>query len=133
MTTRLRFAICTVALLAVPGCGGDAGSFGADYAEMDTGGGGPSNEGSGGGGGFDESAVRLTAPESSRNFVFIANTAAGTLAKVAVSGDSVVITTVRVGAEPTEVETSSVNDVAFADGCGQRRFFQQEPDGAAVV
>lgn len=78
--------------------GSDTGDVGADF--------GNDNDG------FDETALRLTAPTSSRNFVFIANTSNGTLAKVAVQGDSIVISTVRVGALPSEVRTTPESDVA---------------------
>lgn len=108
-----RTLLCLLIGLAAS-CGGDYESGAYDFGGMDAGDGqGRDDASNGSGGGFDEEdSVRLTAPESSRNFVFIANTAAGTLAKVAVSGDSIVITTVRVGAEPTEVATSPSNDVA---------------------
>ncbi len=66
-----------------------------------------------GGDGFDDAPLRLTAPTSSRSFVFIANSTNGTLAKVAVDGDAIVISTVRVGANPTLVRTNASSDTAL--------------------
>lgn len=63
--------------------------------------------------GFEDEAFDLTTPTASANFVWIANTTRGTLAKVAVTDGAIRISTVRVGAEPTVIVTDPNDDLAL--------------------
>lgn len=118
-----RIIITMIASVAMVACseGGVTsadgnGGFGDGF---DAGGGG-----SGGGadsGGFDDPDPEqqlLTDPTASLNYVFIANTTRGTIARVAISGDAILIDTARVGALPTEVVTVPGADVAVVLNTG---------------
>ena len=61
----------------------------------------------------EEESFDLSAPTASDNFVFVANTSRGTLAKVSVSEGAIRIATLRVGAEPSVIVTHAPTDLAL--------------------
>lgn len=93
--------------------GSSSGDNGAD-AGIDT----SDTSGRDGGQTPEDEAFALTAPTASLNYVWIANTTRGTVAKVAVEGGAIRIETVRVGAEPTVIVTDDMDDVAVVLNSG---------------
>lgn len=128
MTTRiLKLAALLATPLAAAACAGygddaSGASFDGDFGGETGGGAGRDDGGGGGGGGGEfeppEETYALTGPTPSRDFVFIANTTRGTLAKVALSGDAIQITTVRVGALPEIVRTHPIENTAVVLNTG---------------
>ncbi len=117
MTRRLLAMAASAVLGATLGCDAGLSSLDApgalDEGRDDTG----ADAGGGGGGGGvdidpDTEQQLLTDPTASLNYVFIANTSRGTIARVAISGDAILIDTARVGALPTEVATVPGADTA---------------------
>ncbi len=122
--TLLRPSLLALVALALAGCssGGMKESF--DGLGVDAGSGSVGTTGGGGGShepglGYEYEAFDLTRPTASANFVFVANTSRGTLAKIAVDdGGTIQISTVRVGAEPSLIVTTPDDDLALVLNSG---------------